>query len=162
MKQIILIRHGKAEEYDFINSDFERSLTKKGKQISREIAEKVTKKGIAPQIIFSSPAFRALETAIIFADELNYPFSEIKLRKEIYSGFCTESLKEILKNADNSKNSLAFVGHNPGLTEIAAEATGYSDIYMPKTSVVVIESKADNWSDFFLSERKLLLFEKNK
>ncbi|MBN2682790.1 MAG: phosphohistidine phosphatase SixA [Bacteroidales bacterium] len=162
MKQLIIIRHGKAEEYDFINSDFERSLTKKGKQISRDIAEKLGKKGIRFDAIYSSPAFRAIETAIIFADELGFPFSEIKLKKEIYSGFCSESLQEILQTVENEHNAIAIVGHNPGLTDIASELTGYSDIYMPKTSVVVIESVAENWTDFFQQKRKLLLFEKNK
>jgi phosphohistidine phosphatase len=162
MKQLVIIRHGKAEEYDFINSDFERSLTKKGKQICREIALRISQQGIVFDCIYSSPAFRAIETAIIFADELNFSFSEIILKKEIYSGFCKDALKEILDQANNEHKTIAVVGHNPGLTDISAELTGFSDIYMPKTSVVVIESNTENWLDFLNKERKLILFEKHK
>lgn len=159
MKQIFLIRHGKAEDYDFVNSDFERCLTKKGKQISREVAEKIAKKDFVPEIIYTSPAFRAIETAIIFADVLKYSYSDLKICKDIYSGFDIDSLREIISELDNRVNSVAIVGHNPGLSDIAEILCKSWVQNIPKTGVVIIESKAITWTEFEQNETKIVLFE---
>ncbi|HEX7493785.1 MAG TPA: histidine phosphatase family protein, partial [Bacteroidales bacterium] len=69
MKKLIFIRHGKAEDPVHEISDFERSLTLKGKIISRLMAQRLMEKEKSPGIIVTSPAFRALETAFIFAGQ---------------------------------------------------------------------------------------------
>ena len=48
-------------------SDYERSLTLKGKIISRLMGKKLREMEKSPVTIITSPAFRALETALIFA-----------------------------------------------------------------------------------------------
>ena len=58
MKRLIFIRHGKAEDGSSEISDFERSLTLKGKVISRLMAHKLMEKEKSPGIIVTSPAFR--------------------------------------------------------------------------------------------------------
>ena len=67
MKKLILVRHGKAEDGSPDISDFERSLTSKGKLLSRLVAHKLKAREKSPGILVTSPAFRALETALIFA-----------------------------------------------------------------------------------------------
>ena len=67
MKKLIFVRHGKAEEEAPGISDFERSLTSSGKKISKQMARLNQKKNLP--VFVSSPAFRALETALIFAGE---------------------------------------------------------------------------------------------
>ncbi len=69
MKKIIFVRHGRAEDQASEFSDFERSLTTRGKVISKQMAKWFREKESKPGILISSPAFRALETAIIFAEE---------------------------------------------------------------------------------------------
>ena len=64
MKKIIFVRHGKAEEPCDGFADFERSLTERGKNISRLMASKLKEIEKDPGIIITSPAFRALETAL--------------------------------------------------------------------------------------------------
>ena len=69
MKKIIFVRHGRAEDQASEISDFERSLTTRGKVISKQMAKRFREKESNPGLLITSPAFRALETAIIFAEE---------------------------------------------------------------------------------------------
>ena len=59
MKKLIFIRHGKAEEQNTDISDFERSLTTKGKKEVHNIALKLRVKQPSIDLFMTSPAFRA-------------------------------------------------------------------------------------------------------
>ncbi len=67
MKKLIFVRHGRAEEPTSMIPDFERSLTTKGKNISEQMAAILKTKEKDPGVFITSPAFRALETALVFA-----------------------------------------------------------------------------------------------
>ena len=54
MKRLIFIRHGKAEDDSPEISDFERSLTLKGKVISRLMARKLMEKEKSPGVLLTS------------------------------------------------------------------------------------------------------------
>ena len=119
MKKLIFVRHGKAEEPAEGLSDFERSLTLKGKIISRHMAAKlgeIEKSGVT---IISSPAFRALETALIFAGELDADPEKIIINSNLYYKMNLSQLPEILSTAGNKRDTLILFGHNPSFTEIA-------------------------------------------
>ena len=84
MKKLIFVRHGKAEDPAPEISDFERSLTMKGKIISKLMAQKLREKENSPGIIITSPAFRALETAFIFAEEFGIEPEKIIINSKLY------------------------------------------------------------------------------
>ena len=84
MKKLIFIRHGRAEDPAPEISDFERSLTLKGKSISKLMAHKLHEKENTPGVLITSPAFRALETAIIFAEEFGIKSETIILNSDLY------------------------------------------------------------------------------
>jgi phosphohistidine phosphatase len=67
MKKLIFIRHGRAEDPANEITDFERSLTTKGKVIANAVADILFRKDDSKGMIITSPAFRAFETALIFA-----------------------------------------------------------------------------------------------
>ncbi|RZM26447.1 MAG: phosphohistidine phosphatase, partial [Pedobacter sp.] len=66
-KQLILVRHGKAENQLPDSSDFDRKLTNRGRRDATEMAERLKARSIKPSYLFSSPAPRALETGEIFS-----------------------------------------------------------------------------------------------
>jgi len=80
-RKLILIRHSKAEDFSSEISDFERSLTVRGKVNSRLMAEILKAKGEEPGRVITSPAFRALETALIFCREYEISPAEIRLAR---------------------------------------------------------------------------------
>ena len=84
MKKLIFVRHSKAEDATFDALDFERSLTTKGKYIANAMALQLKEKEPYIGVVISSPAFRAVETALIFSGIYRKPSNSIILDDNIY------------------------------------------------------------------------------
>lgn len=69
MKRIYFIRHAEAQSGG--RSDFERELSPEGKEDAMKLGELLRSRRVAPHLIVSSSAVRALTTAQIIADALN-------------------------------------------------------------------------------------------
>ena len=128
--KLLLIRHSLAE--DFVNSDFERHLTLRGKKRAERFF-KIMKR-IYPSInyIISSAAFRAKETAEILAKFYNQKVIE---ENRLYQANI-EDFKEVLKD---KKGIVAIVGHEPDLSEFIKYLTGIKNIKLSKPSLAEIE-----------------------
>lgn len=147
MKKIIFIRHGKAEESTLDISDYERSLTKKGKIVSKTMAQKLRSKENSPGTIITSPAFRALETAIIFANEFEIDPGEIIMSSIIYYKFNFQYLPEILSLVAEEESTVTLVGHNPSFTDIANALCKEGCDLMSKSGVIGISFSVMTWSE---------------
>ena len=82
MKRVVIVRHGKAVPYGY-EDDFNRDLQERGKNDADLVSSELMKRGVQPDLIISSPAKRALKTARIFADNLNYNRADIKEEQDI-------------------------------------------------------------------------------
>jgi phosphohistidine phosphatase len=129
MKEIWLLRHAKAEP-GYTVADFERTLEESGKDDAFTIATYLKNADLHPDVILSSPATRAIETAKIVHRLVNHPTLRIKEDLEIYNA-TAEQLKSILMNCEESIKRLLLVGHNPGLEELLIYLVGYDSL--PKT-----------------------------
>ena len=147
MKRLILIRHGKAEDDSNEISDFERSLTLKGKVVSRLMAHKLVEKEKSPGIIITSPAFRALETALIFAGEYGIDPGEVIMNSSLYSGMSIQNLPGILSVISEETVTVTMFGHNPSFTEIANTLSREGCDLILKSAVVCISFKITTWSE---------------
>ncbi len=147
MKKIIFVRHARAEEQANGISDYERSLTIKGKTISRQMARRFKEKEPDPGILISSPAFRALETGLIFANELGIKPESMKLDSNLYFNASLKNLFELVAGIDDSINTITLFGHNPAFTEMPDRLCRDGCEFMTKTSVVCISFQARLWSD---------------
>lgn len=147
MKKLIFVRHGKAEEPSPLLPDFDRSLTLKGKNISRMVAARLKEKEKNPGVFISSPAFRALETALIFAMEYGSDPDEIILRSNLYFKVNLKSLAEILISVSDEEDTVIMFGHNPAFTEIPDRLSKGGVDFMPKSGVVCLSFKAKSWSE---------------
>ena len=97
--KIYLIRHGEStgDIEDRFGGDYDDHLTEKGKQQAQELANKLKDRGI--EIIYTSPKFRARETAEEVAKQLNVPIEEVENLRErnnygILSGMTKNEAKE--------------------------------------------------------------------
>jgi phosphohistidine phosphatase len=146
MKKLIFIRHGRAEDPSSEISDFERSLTIKGKIISREMARRFMEKESDPGLLITSPAFRALETAYIFAAEFGYKPDNIKVDSGLYYKAGLKNLFEILGKTDGNVNTITLFGHNPAFTEMPDRLSTEGCEFVTKTSVVCLSFPTSTWS----------------
>lgn len=145
MKTIYLVRHGKAVKRDGKIQDFQRTLVKKGKEESSDMAKKVKKVEICPDLLISSSADRALETAHIFAQRLGYPKKKIMVKDALYNVLKAEALLDIVQNVDDSINSIMLFGHEPAFSHFAGFLLKDFSEGIPKSGVVCIDFRRKTW-----------------
>jgi len=154
MKKIIFVRHGRAEDPASEISDFERSLTVKGKVICRQMAKKFRDKENNPGTMITSPAFRALETAYIFAGEFGIKPESVRIESNLYYRATVKLLFELLANIDDETNTITLFGHNPAFTEMPDRLCRNGCEFLTKTSVVCVSFQTKTWSDVRLDSGK--------
>ncbi len=147
MKKLILVRHGKAEDDLPEFSDFERSLVSRGKIVSRLMAQRLKSKEKSQGIVITSPAFRALETALIFAGELGMPAEQIVMDRKIYDGLSLNNLTAILSSVKEDADTIMLFGHNPSFSDLANGLSKEGCDPMPKSGVVCLSFNINKWSE---------------
>lgn len=116
MKTIYFVRHAKASKAFPELKDIDRPLMERGYLDAHNIGKELKKKKYIPELFVSSHAVRALTTALIFAQELKYPYRDIVIEEKIYSEVYKDMLKTIANYFDKY-NSVMFFGHNPSFEE---------------------------------------------
>ncbi len=153
MKTLIIIRHAKAEE-SHGEADSKRKLTEKGLHDAGLMAKRLLDKGYRINEIFSSPAVRTKETTAIFAKVFQVEEEDIKYFDHLYLGDTlqiTEAVNWLQKNID----TLAVVGHNPGVTNFVTDITGSDIDSLPTSGIAVIKIDCDDWQQFNEAEKTL-------
>jgi phosphohistidine phosphatase len=146
-RKLIFIRHARAEDQASGMSDLERSLTKKGKLQSRQMALVMKSKEDDLGMIVSSPAFRALETALIFCREYSIRPDTIVIRSDLYSDLVHTEYIPFITSLGSDDPVITFFGHNPLITELASWFAADEPDNLPKTGVFCLSFNIDNWSD---------------
>ena len=158
MKTLYLNRHAKSSWNNPSLSDFDRPLNKRGKRDAPYMGNILSQKVAAPDIIYSSPANRALTTAIEIANAFGIEENQIVKDKNIYEAVTSDLIRIINSTSDEYKIIMLF-GHNPTFTM----ASNYlSDKYLdnlPTCGFVKIEFDLDSWNQIEGNTGKLVLFE---
>ncbi len=150
MKTLYLFRHAKSSWDDSRLADEERPLTPKGIKKTLFIAEYLRKKGIQPDLIVSSHAVRAFETAVLAAKVLGYPKENIRVDRKIYDGYFDRIL-DIIYGTANEIGSLMIFGHNPTITHLANLFLDPGINEMSTSAVVAIRFDTDKWESIPMS-----------
>ena len=111
---LYLVRHADAEKTQPGKKDEERRLSKEGKERIREAAEQWFYFVKKIDLICTSPYIRAVETAEIIAQCLEYK-GEIIKEKVLAAGSLTKDLIELINLFYG--NDILVVGHQPDLSE---------------------------------------------
>jgi len=139
--KLYLVRHAEAIERSATTPDGSRYLTTKGRVSFRKIARRVRKAGAIPDVIFTSPLLRAVQTAEILAERLKHK-GEVVVAREISPGFDLRALRALLAGAGNPMEA-AFVGHEPDLGGIAAALMSVPPGGFPLRKGAVVALEAD-------------------
>ncbi len=159
MKRLILVRHAQAKENQQGVVDFTIPLQKKGIRDAHTISKKLKDMHIKLDVIISSNAVRALSTANIFAETLDFHHESIKENEFLYTGFTITQFLNMLKETDNRYNTVMVVGHNPTLTSLAINLLNKFNTSMPKGSAVGIDFDIYSWEQVTLKLGSLAFFE---
>ena len=109
------------------------------------MARKFLKYQLKPEIWVSSAAPRALETAYIFADVLNFSREKILKEEALYHENSSKPYLELIKSLPPSKNSVIFFGHDPGISETAAELANNFKLAFPKAGIIAVSFLEKSW-----------------
>jgi len=146
-RKLIFIRHSKAEDQLPGIPDFERSLTAKGKQNSKLMAQLLFSQREDPGRIISSPAFRALETALIFCREYGISPDEVRLNAKLYQSLEEEEYLSFIRDLNDDDHTVTLFGHNPLLTEMAAWFASDEPEVLSKTAIYCLSFAVASWSE---------------
>ena len=138
MKSLTLFRHAKTERDSTSGRDFDRRLNERGERDAPRIGEEIRNLGLGYDLILSSPAARAAETAQLAGLSPRYD-------QRIYDA-STGELLSIVQEVDNGVGKVMMVGHNPGFERLASKLLGHA-VEMPTGSLVEIELPIDNWNE---------------
>ena len=155
MKFLYVLRHAKSDWNDAQLTDFERPLNERGLNAARKMGAFSRERGIAPDLIVSSPARRALETAQLVKEAAGFG-AEIRFEPRIYEAALGD-LIEIVSGIENDCEKLLIVGHNPGFEQLVGSLTGDFQP-MPTAALAEIELPIENWSETIKGGRLKNLF----
>lgn len=142
MKTLYVLRHAKSSWEDSNLADFERPLNDRGKSSAPFMGEVMRQNGFAPEVILSSPAVRARETARLVKESAGLS-AEIKYKERIYEA-SPQTLSHVASAIDDRFNSAMIVGHNPGMEGFVRLLTGKMEA-MPTAALAVIDLDILGW-----------------
>ena len=118
--EVYLIRHGlAAERSDDYPDDSKRPLTSQGITKLRQEAQALDDLGVSFDLILTSPLVRTRQTADTFAETMKSKPTVTPIDALAPAGTPAAVIQELGKHA-RSKRSVALVGHEPDIGELAA------------------------------------------
>jgi len=144
MKTLFVLRHAKSNWDNSDLSDFERPLSSRGLDAARFIGGLIYKRNLHPQIIVSSPAKRAKQTAVLVKElaEISKP---IIFDERIYEA-SPPTLFNLIREFDEKYESVLIVGHNPGFENLVRMLTG-ENVTMPTAALAKINLDIESWRE---------------
>lgn len=137
--EFLLLRHAKAADKAAGQQDFDRPLTGKGEGQADRIGRLLAHRELHPDVIVSSPAVRALQTAHRAAVGLGIPVAAIRRDPRIYEAG-PMVLAEILAKLDQHRRPM-LVGHNPGFEQLAVHVGALpGDWQFPKGAAALMQA----------------------
>jgi phosphohistidine phosphatase len=144
MKTLFILRHAKSAWDNPDLSDFERPLNSRGLDAARFIGGLIYERSLYPQIIISSPAKRAKQTAVLVKEIAEIP-QPITFDERIYEA-SPLTLFNLINQFDDKHESAMLIGHNPGLESLVRILTQENQI-LPTAALVKINLDTKYWSN---------------
>jgi phosphohistidine phosphatase len=158
MKQLLIIRHAKSSWANSNEADFDRPLNERGKKNAPEMADRLFKRKILPDIIISSAAKRTVETSLLLMKQLSLQQQQLIVKQELYLA-TPETISETILSFNDSWQTAAIVAHNPGVTEFVNTLCEVKVDDMPTCAVYAVGIKTDSWKNYSNAAKEFLFFD---
>jgi phosphohistidine phosphatase len=135
---LYFLRHGKAfSRSEWTGDDDLRPLTEDGERVMRAEALVMRQRGLAPDVIVTSPLARARRTAEIVADGLDLR-ERLVDDARLAHGFDARGLAKIM-SAHAGAGEVMVVGHEPDFSATVAELIGGGRVDMKKGGLARVD-----------------------
>lgn len=118
--KLYLVRHGEAVSEDEAGSDRDRWLNANGREAARVLGRLLRENGVAPDAIVCSPLPRAVQTAELLAQSLDY-LGVIESLRPLEPSARPEV---IARDLPSLGAAVIVVGHEPSISALGAHLLG--------------------------------------
>jgi phosphohistidine phosphatase len=144
MKTLLLMRHAKSSWKIKDIPDHERPLTKRGRKDAPRIGSLLADQELVPQLILSSSALRARQTAELVAETSGYT-EEVLSQDRLYMAEVEEYFS-ILHGLSDNIERVMVIGHNPGIETLLQVLSNRIES-LPTAVLAHIVLPLDEWQD---------------
>lgn len=158
MPELLVMRHAKSAWDTGAPTDFERPLAARGERDRATMARWVVGHGLAPNLVLSSSAVRARETAQHVADTCQLDASQVVFDDRLYDAGFRQWLGRL---REQTCDRLLICGHNPSLDmlveTLSADPLPRSDSGKLMTTAAIAHLRLDgDWVDLLPGSFALL------
>lgn len=159
MKELILIRHAKSDWGSEFLQDVDRPLNERGYSDAYFMSKWYLDHKLSPDLVVSSAATRALNTALIFARTLELPSDKFILDHRFYECPAKKMMTQIAEWPDAAERIMLF-SHNPGITDLVNLLTDEVFIdNVPTCGIIALQLKIKSWKEIPDQKAKLLYYQ---
>jgi phosphohistidine phosphatase len=144
-KTLFIVRHAAAKPTEAGDKDIDRKLAADGLQQSSKLGVYLYKKYTDISAIVCSSAIRAIQTAELISDQINFDISKIQIDSELYEASVRIIFNKVCE-FNNDWNEVIVVGHNPVLSYFVEYLTGHHFDGMEAGGFVKIYCGVDDWA----------------
>ena len=150
-KQLLLLRHAKAEGISAEKADIDRILLPSGQDHARQIGNYIRNTIGTPDQILCSPAQRTQQTL----KELDLSPTNIKIEPTLYGAYGSTLLQRI-EEQSNTIKTILLIAHNPSISQLASRLAGTFLGDLPTCGLVHLEINANYWTEVSEASTTLL------
>lgn len=143
---LYIVRHAKAEDRAMFMADHDRQLTSDGIIAAARMGRHLHRKTILPDVIISSTAPRAKDTAKVLAEQLGYDPAQVQLDEALFEGG-PKAYMAAVNALPNATQSVMIVGHNPDVSYLAEYLTHQAIGSMSKGAIVAVTFETRTWAE---------------
>ena len=160
MKTLYIVRHAKSSwEYLGIE-DIDRPLKRRGIKDAHLMSKFLSKEIPKPDVFISSSANRALHTAVIFCENFEYPLSNLKIRRQLYS-FSDGYLVKTVKALDDAFSTAIIFSHDHGINTFVNKFGNEPLAHVTTCGVIGIQFDEKHWKNLKKGKTVMSEFPKN-
>ena len=141
-KTLLLLRHAKSSWKNLNIVDHDRPLNKRGKKDAPKMGRVIKELDIVPDLIISSTAKRAIDTAKLIAENCKYQ-KNIEKNPLLYAS-TLENYIQVISMVSNYHQKVLVVGHNPIIEELVIKFINRMEI-IPTCTLVQLNLNVESW-----------------
>lgn len=143
-KKLYVLRHGKSDWNSKFTMDHQRPLSDRGVEGAKLMGKHLSKIKQPPELILSSTATRAFDTAKLANEEGEWG-STLLTSRHLYLTSVDEMIEQI-KLIDDTVERLMIVSHEPSCSELISEVCMGAYVKFPTAALARIDFRVDKWS----------------
>ncbi|MGI9519564.1 MAG: SixA phosphatase family protein [Pirellulaceae bacterium] len=144
MKQLLVMRHAKSSWKDETLADHDRPLNPRGQDNAPRMGQFVAENKCLPDLILSSTAARALQTARLFVEGCGCDIEILTFKRLYHAG--PEDYREAVAVSGDPHARIMVVSHNPGSEVWTWQLCGQHET-LPTAAIAMLEfDEGFQWS----------------